>query len=126
MGTKEALRSKAKPQNPCGVVQEYLSYLQAVRGVSARTSEAYGNDLSRFVNYCANHDTSAEKASPYQVQSFIADLRADDIAPSSVNRALSSIRGFYRWMLRFGLRKDNPCGTLRNIKAPQTLPSFLW
>jgi len=110
----------------CVVVQEYLSYLQAVRGVSARTLSAYGDDLSLFVNYCNNHDIDPALADSYQVQSFIADLSAERAAPTSVNRRLSSIRGFYRWLVRFGKRLDNPCDLLKNVKAPQGLPSVLW
>jgi integrase/recombinase XerC len=60
------------------------------------------------------------------VQSFIADLSAEESAPSSVNRRLSSIRGFYRWLVRFSHRTDNPCTMLKNVKAPQGLPSVLW
>ena len=108
------------------MVGEYLAYLKAVRGVSVRTLEAYGNDLARFTHYCDNHGIAAESAGPYEVQKFIADLSAERIAASSVNRSLSSIRGFFRWMVRFGRRSDNPCGTLRNVKAPQPLPSVLW
>jgi len=109
-----------------GVVQEYISYLQAVRGVSARTLSAYGDDLSLFMNYCNNHDIDPAAASPYQVQCFIADLSAEQAAPSSVNRRLSSIRGFYRWLVRFNKRADNPCDALKNVKAPQIIPSVLW
>jgi integrase/recombinase XerC len=108
------------------VVQEYLSYLQTVRGVSERTLSAYGDDLSLYVNYCANHDIDPVLASAYEVQCFIADLSAERASPSSVNRRLSSIRGFYRWLVRFGRRADNPCDTLKNIKAPPRLPSVLW
>ena len=113
------------------IMREYLSYLQAVRGVSARTLSAYGDDLSLFANYCHNHAIDPAAASPYQVQSFIAELSAEQAAPSSVNRRLSSIRGFYRWLVRFGKRVDNPCeggpgGPLRNVKTPQRLPSVLW
>jgi integrase/recombinase XerC len=108
------------------MVKEYLDYLSAVRGVSSRTIEAYGLDLSRFVQYCENHGFVPEKAGPYEVQNFIADLSAEGIASVSVNRALSAIRGFYRWLIRFGRRKDNPCGSLRNLKTPKTLPAFLW
>jgi integrase/recombinase XerC len=108
------------------VVQEYLSYLQSVRGVSARTLSAYGDDLSLYINYCTNHDIDPARAGAYEVQCFIADLSAERAAPSSVNRRLSSIRGFYRWLVRFGKRADNPCDTLKNVKVPPQLPSVLW
>ncbi|MDR2133833.1 MAG: tyrosine-type recombinase/integrase [Treponema sp.] len=107
-------------------VDEYLSYLKAVRGVSDLTVEAYGNDLSRFVSYCENREIDAEKAGPAELQGFIADLHSERIKPVSVNRALSSLRGFYRWMLRFGRRADNPCNALRNLRTPKTLPAVLW
>jgi len=104
---------------------EYLSYLSSVRGVSEHTSSAYGKDLSHFNNYCANHNFLPEKANPRQVRGFIADLSSEGIASVSVNRALSSIRGFYRWMVRFGYREDDPSASLKNLKTPKTLPAFL-
>jgi integrase/recombinase XerC len=109
-----------------GLIQDYVSYLRNVRRVSALTLSAYGDDLSLFSNYCNNHDIEPEAASPYQVQGFIAELSAERAAPSSVNRRLSSIRGFYRWLSRFHGRIDNPCDTLRNVKTPRHLPSVLW
>jgi len=109
-----------------GIVQEYLSYLASVKGCSERTVESYRNDLSRYANYCANNEIVPEKAAPYEVQSFIADLSAENMAASSVNRYLSTIRGFYRYLIRFEKRKDNPCSNLRNVKTPARLPSVLW
>ena len=108
------------------LADEYLAYLSSVRGVSERTASAYRRDLSHFITYCANHNFTAEKASKIQVRGFIADLSAEGQASVSVNRALSSIRGFYRWMLRFGYRTDDPSMSLRNLKTPKTLPAFLW
>jgi integrase/recombinase XerC len=107
-------------------VNEYLSYLQAVKGCSERTVEAYGNDLSRYANYCDNHGIKIDIAAPYEVQKFIADLSAESMAATSVNRCLSSIRGFYRWMVRFNKRDDNPCSLIRNVKTPYKLPAVLW
>jgi integrase/recombinase XerC len=109
-----------------GVIADYLSYLRTVRGVSARTIEAYGKDLSHFANYCANYEIDPEKAGARELRGFIADQSAEGAAAVSVNRALSSLRGFYRWLIRFDRRQDNPCGVLRNLKSPKTLPSFLW
>ena len=108
------------------LVEEYLGYLSSVRGVSERTSSAYRRDLLHFLAYCANHDFIPELASRQQVRGFISDLSAEGAASVSVNRALSSIRGFYRWLLRFGYRADDPCSPLRNLKTPKTLPAFLW
>jgi integrase/recombinase XerC len=114
-----------------GVIQDYLSYLEAVRGLSARTLAAYGDDLRMFANYCDNHGIDPQKASSHEVRGFIADLSFENASGSSVNRRLSSIRGFYRWMSKFRGRVDNPCdggpgGVIRNVKAPQVLPSVLW
>jgi len=108
------------------LVQEYLSYLHSVRGVSAHTTGAYRNDLFHFLNYCENNGIDAASAGPADLQGFMADQSVEEKAPGSINRALSTIRGFYRWMLRFGKRGDNPCGSIRNLKNPQTLPSVLW
>jgi integrase/recombinase XerC len=108
------------------IVREYLSYIESVKGCSAKTVEAYGNDLSRYVNYCVNNDIVPEKASTWEVRKFISDLSAERMSAASVNRCLSSVRGFYRWQIRFNKRTDNPCTAIKNVKMPQKLPSVLW
>ena len=108
------------------MIDQYLLYLKAVRGMSERTLAAYGNDLSRFSNYCTNCELVPESADSRGVQHFIADLSAEGISSVSVNRSLSSIRGYYRWLIRTGKRKDDPSATLRNLKTARTLPEFLW
>ncbi|MDR1858341.1 MAG: site-specific integrase, partial [Treponema sp.] len=115
------------PRPPIPIsIKDYLSYLDTVRGVSARTLASYGDDLSRYATYCDNHGIDPEKADAYQVQGFIADLSFEKAAPTSINRRLSSIRGLYRWLVKFRGRIDNPCDTLRNVKVSQNLPSVLW
>jgi integrase/recombinase XerC len=109
-----------------GPVVEYLSYLKTVRGVSKRTLAAYGKDLERFASYCENSGLVPESAAAAGVEQFIADLSAEGIAAVSVNRALSSVRGFYRWLIRFGRRKDDPSADIKNLKTPKALPAFLW
>jgi integrase/recombinase XerC len=108
------------------VIEQYLGYLAAVRGVSERTLASYGTDLARFAAYCDNWGMTAEHADSRGVEHFIADLSAEGFSSVSVNRALSSIRGFYRWLIRMGKRKDDPAAALRNLKTPRTLPAFLW
>jgi integrase/recombinase XerC len=131
-------RRRVKPEEPVrnrvksletllpGKAAEYLGYLRSVRGMSERTIRAYGTDLERFSAYCGGLNTSPEQASPRELQGFIGSLSAGGIASVSVNRALSSLRGFYRWLIRFNYRGDDPSGSLKNFKTPKTLPSFLW
>ena len=108
------------------MTEQYLIYLKAVRGMPERTLAAYGKDLSRYAAYCSNMEIVPESAVSRDVQRFIADLSAEGIAAVSVNRALSSIRGFYRWLIRTGRRIDDPSSVIRNLKTPRTLPEFLW
>ncbi|MDR2701343.1 MAG: tyrosine-type recombinase/integrase [Spirochaetaceae bacterium] len=107
-------------------IQQYIMYLKAVRGLPERTLAAYGKDLSRFEAYCMNRDIGPESADCNGVQHFIADLSAEGISSVSINRALSSLRGFYRWLIRMERRKDDPSVAIRNLKTPKTLPVFLW
>ncbi|AEJ19819.1 tyrosine recombinase [Gracilinema caldarium] len=107
-------------------IESYLDYLRTVRGVSPRTLDAYSRDLQRFAQYCANHHIPPDGASPYEVQSFIADLSAEGAAAVSINRALSSVRGFFRYLYRFKFRSDDPTADLKNLKSPKQLPTFLW
>jgi integrase/recombinase XerC len=109
-----------------GMFKEYLTYLLAVKGASEKTLTAYSSDLERYANYCDNLEIDPQNASLYEVQKFIADLSMENMASTSVNRILSSIRGFYKWMVRFKKREDNPCTSLRNVKTPVKLPSVLW
>jgi integrase/recombinase XerC len=108
------------------MIDEYLSYLKNVRSLSPHTLTAYTNDLVHFQNYCSNLNTAPESADALTVRNFIADCSFEGEESVSVNRALSSLRGFYRWLLRMGRRKDDPCETLRNLKTPKNLPVFLW
>ncbi|MCL1994224.1 MAG: tyrosine-type recombinase/integrase [Spirochaetes bacterium] len=108
------------------LIEEYLSYLHSVRGIAPRTLQAYRGDLSRYAVYCENRSLNVQDAQSYEAQGFVADLFAERISASSVNRALSSIRGFYRWLSANGKGTQSPVTALRNVKTPKNLPSVLW
>ncbi|MHB9291415.1 putative integrase/recombinase XerC [Hollandina sp. SP2] len=108
------------------VMERYLAYLASVRGMAVRTLDAYRLDIACFAGYCKKQGILAEAATLQEVQRFMADISAEDKAAVTVNRALASVRGFYRWLVRFGYRKDNPAGSIPSLKTPKTLPVFLW
>lgn len=113
--------------------EEYLAYLSGVRNLSSNTIESYKRDLALFDRSLMDAGQTGEglPASPIDVSTadirlFIADLGKDGYEPSSLNRILASIRGFYRYVVRFGLRADNPSSVIKNLKLPKKLPVFLF
>ncbi|MDR2392635.1 MAG: tyrosine recombinase [Treponema sp.] len=120
------MRNKRERSPLPQVIEHYLAYLDSVRGMAPRTLEAYRLDIAHFAGYCKKQGIVAEDATTQEVQRFMGDICAEDKAAVSVNRALASVRGFYRWLLRFGYRKDNPMGSVSSLKTPKTLPVFLW
>jgi integrase/recombinase XerC len=109
-----------------GTIAGYLGYLRGTRNVADKTFSAYSGDLSDFAAFCANIGTEPHAASASDLRGFIADMSLESKAAVSVNRALSSLRGFFRYLVRFGYRADNPADALRNLKTDSKLPSFLW
>ncbi|MDR2841807.1 MAG: tyrosine-type recombinase/integrase [Spirochaetaceae bacterium] len=107
-------------------ITEYLEYLKSVRRLSENSIKAYKNDLSCFKNYCQNRSIDPLNAMPEDLQLFIGDMSFEQRACVSVNRSLSSVRGFFNYLMRFKIRNDNPCDLLHNLKTPDVLPSFLW
>jgi len=103
--------------------EEYLSYLAGVRSLSPRTVSSYRHDLQLFDDFL---EVTPLEASVTEIRLFMARLGSEQYEPSSMNRLLASIRGFYRYAVHFSLRKDNPAISVRNLKTPKKLPSFLF
>jgi integrase/recombinase XerC len=104
--------------------EEYLSYLAGVRNLSPRSVESYRRDLALFEKIL--NSNSPLQAGVSDVRLFVAELGSSGYEPSSVNRVLSAVRGFYRYAVHFSLRSDNPALSVRNLKTPKKLPVFLF
>jgi integrase/recombinase XerC len=114
--------------------EEYLEYLAGVRSLSRNTVESYRRDLSLLDAWIAKN--ASLSGSPFEgeplsltvmdLRLFVADLGREGYESSSVNRTLAGVRGFYRYAVRFGLRRDNPALAIRNLKVAKNLPQFLF
>jgi integrase/recombinase XerC len=113
-------------EQPDNKTAEYLDYLANVRRVSEQTLRAYRNDLIRFASWCGNKGIVCEKVSAHDARAFLEAIGVEGLSAVSMNRALSSVRGFFRYLIRFGVRVDDPTASIRNLKTPKSLPSFLW
>ncbi|MDR2480733.1 MAG: tyrosine recombinase [Spirochaetaceae bacterium] len=107
------------------VIEEYLGYLRSVRGMADKTLKSYRADLADFFAYCENINILPENACKNALELFIGDMSLEGRAAVSINRTLSSLRGFFRYLVRFDYRSDNPAECIQNTKAPKKLPVFL-
>lgn len=109
-------------------VASYLAFLVSEKRASPRTVENYARDLLRFFEFLDTHlDSDADlKAlgalSVSDFRAFLAARRAEGMAPRSMARSLSSLRGFFRHMEREGLATNHALARLRTPKVPHSIP----
>jgi integrase/recombinase XerD len=106
-------------------VAEYLGALQSEQGASRNTLAAYRHDLDDFLRFLTTHRRTPGAASADDVVSWLERLRARGLAPASVARRLSAVRGFYRHLLREGEVRRDPTEHLDTPRAARPLPRAL-
>jgi integrase/recombinase XerD len=110
------------PRDPA--VAEFLDCLRYERGVSANTVTAYDRDLARYAAFQRVRGVTPAAASEEDVRAYFAGNGGDGAA-ASVARRTASLRAFYAYLVREGVRDDDPAARLRTPKKPQGLPRVL-
>lgn len=111
---------------PDGWVERFERHLVEERGVSPRTVEAYGRDLRDFESWLTSQEHSDPRnVSEHQVRAFVARRHRQGLGGRSLQRLLSALRGFYRFLLREGLAAHNPAEGVRAPKSGKRLPVTL-
>ena len=117
----------AEPRPAEAAAEGYLRYLQAVRGYSPQTVRAYRGDVYRYLAYLERAGVAAERASSRQVRAFVGELTRSGHSAASVNRAVSAVRGYYRYLAGVAPQPGgNPAQAQRGLKTGKRLPSFLF
>ena len=105
--------------------KEYLSFLSVERGASTNTIAAYAHDLEKWCAFLEERETSVLSAGYDDVVSFQARLAEEGLAASTVKRATSALKGFYRFLVREGRIASSPCSSMALPKVPDRLPDVL-
>ncbi len=107
------------------LIDTYLEYLASVRSLSPATVRSYRNDLTRFASSLEGTGQDLLTADRARVRAFVASLTTARRSPASVNHALSSLKGFYRYLGRQGKAQANPVSSVRGQKVRKRLPTAL-
>jgi integrase/recombinase XerD len=106
-------------------VAEYLGTLQSEQGASRNTLAAYRRDLDDYLRFLSAHRLDPPAVSPDDVVTWLEGLRTRGLAPTSVARRLSAVRGFYRHLLREGGARRDPTEHLDSPRPARPLPRAL-
>lgn len=105
---------------------EYLDYLLSVRNLSAASVRAYRGDLAAFAEWLAADDLAETDVDAALARRYIGHLSRQNAAVSTVNRVLSSLKGYFRFLARTGRSAGSPLDGVRGLRRQSHLPGFLF
>ena len=106
--------------------REYLAYLRVERGSSPLTVSAYAADLKDYARFLEKRGIrSVDDVDREVIVAYESDLFDRAYAASTVDRHVSVLKGFHRFLVREGYARRNPADTIQLPKAPDRLPDVL-
>jgi integrase/recombinase XerD len=103
----------------------FLLHLRTERRLSVNTVESYGFDMRRFTAFVVSQETGLSDFSRSHFLSFLSSLRDDRLSARSVSRNVSTVRSFFRYLVREGILPVNPISEARGPKTGRPLPQYL-
>jgi len=121
-----AVMAPSAASHPLRYADEWLSALALEQGSSPRTIEAYAGDLNRLHEYLSLRGSpSPEEVDARLLRGFIHHLVDLGLAPASVSRMVSAVRGFFRFLVGEAFLVHDPSGQLETPRRWRTLPDVL-
>ena len=109
------------------LIQSFDNYLRFEKRFPINTSDAYLNDLKQFQTYLSNqYNTDKIDEVDFQIiRSWSVSLLESNITPRSVIRKISSLKSFYRFLLKNGIVTKNPMLKVIAPKTSKKLPIYV-
>jgi tyrosine recombinase XerC len=111
------------------LISAYLSYLEDERNYSQHTVVSYANDLAQYYTFLNNtypellerHDDTDQGV----IRAFLGLLLDSGVSKKSVVRKLSTLRSFYKFLVRRNVVRQNPAINIVTPKVEKRLPQFV-
>jgi integrase/recombinase XerC len=106
----------------------YLKYLVSEKRYSPKTVSAYRSDLYNFFvdMNLSEYEEIINNTTPSQIRSWVLKLMDEDHqSPRTINRKLSALNGFFKYMIRERIIDSNPINKILTPKEKKRLPVFL-
>jgi integrase/recombinase XerD len=113
------------PDTPGTVeIRAYLAQMSLEADLMPTTQDNYRCDLHALAAWMQTHGLTFDQVNRRQLEAYLREL-GEFLAPRSLARHLSSLRGFFKWRFQEGYGKTNPAEVIDAPKLPRHLPSVL-
>ena len=106
-------------------IREYLSYLRVEKGLAENSLVAYRTDLAKLKEWAGKNGLELLKITRTDLREWMIDLSGRMLSENSKRRLLSSLRGFYKFLMFEGHLTENPAENLDSPAKSFYLPKFL-
>jgi integrase/recombinase XerD len=117
---KEATANRNDPE-----IERFLDSLWSQKGLAELTLSAYQQDLLQFSRWLARRRQKLSTADQRSIQQFLAERFANGASARSNARLLSTLKQYYRHLIRVGERQDNPTALISAPRIHRSLPQSL-
>lgn len=108
-------------------IARFLDYLKFEKRFSPHTVTGYSIDLYQFADYIQSTYSTSDihLATHHIIRSWAAQMLEQKMSPRSVNRKLTALKTFYKFLLKQGVIKLSPMLKVQSPKTPKRLPVFV-
>lgn len=107
-------------------IEKYAKVLKYQKKYSENTISNYKRDIKNYQNYLNDKNIDYKNISYQEIQDYLLYLYNLKYSKSSINRVLSSIRGFYKYICRENVIRVNPFDNVSSLKKDKKLPNYLY
>jgi integrase/recombinase XerC len=106
-------------------IQSFLDYLRFEKRYSQHTIISYQNDLEQFFKFLEPYNVTVDAIIAAIVRSWLAELKGNDISSKSINRKISTLKSFFKFLMKQGVINQTPMTTVVSPKVSKRLPAFV-
>ena len=110
----------------CSLINDYLDFSENIKGLSENTINSYQRDLNKFSKFLeASGINNFGNLTEEMCSAWIADLFQHNVSARSIQRHISSAKGFFNYLKKSGLVINSPFELINSPKSPSHLPNVL-
>src|SRR5690606_4689080 len=100
----------------------FINYLTHEKRYSAHTVTAYDREIDGFLAFTTREQVEFSEVDHKLARYYFSLLKEEGKAATSINRAISALRSYYKFLQRENLVKSNPIKFVHALKTPKKLP----